>query len=271
MQTVFVQDLFQLNPELILEADLHFDHMKIGSFVHGTTWNESQWSPRLGLIWTPYKEHTVRLAGFRSLLPFSSDRLDPSDIAGISIHRNGTPGSLTDEGQLVWEYETEQGLWSAGLFYADREYSELTTASRVKWENRINGLELQHNRLLGMGMGLSGRYRFEQVKDPQAELNSTVNRNEHLAKVGLKWVDSSGWSAEAKETYRFLDFTANRANENIWLTDLEVSYEFPKKWGSLQLEIDNLFDERFNWVTDAFIFEGRNPAREAFMTLNVSF
>ncbi|MEO5331394.1 MAG: tetratricopeptide repeat protein [Magnetococcus sp. YQC-5] len=271
MQTVFLQDIFKINPFLILEGDLHYNRMSTGNFENQTTWTESQWGPRMGLIWTPHQRHTLRLAGFRSMLPFISDRLDPVDIAGVPIHRNGPPGSLTDEGQLVWEYETKTGLWSTSLFHADREYSELTPAKQMKWESRIKGVELQYNRLLGMGMGLSGRYRFEQVYDPQTEQGATVNRDEHLAEMALKWVDSHGWSAKAKETYRFLDFVSNRAHETIWVTDLEAAYEFPKKWGSLQLKIDNLFDERFNWVTDAFVSQGRDPAREVFLTLNVSF
>ncbi|MBF0165829.1 MAG: TonB-dependent receptor, partial [Magnetococcales bacterium] len=272
MDTLFIQDIYQLAPSWIVEGDLHFDRMRTGSVVNQTTWTIDQWSPRLGLIWTPAEHHTLRLAGFRSLLPFISDRLDPADIAGIPVHRNGTAGSSTDEAQLVWEYETAQGFWSAGLFHVDREYPEIdATGNRVVWGSRISGLEIQHNRLLGMGWGLAGRYRFSEVSDPKSEISSTVNRDEHLAEIGLKWVHENGWSARAKESYRLLNFTANRATENIWITDLEAGYEFPGKKGSMQLKLDNLFDAHFNWVTDPFVFQGRNPAREIFLTLNLSF
>ncbi|MBF0339848.1 MAG: TonB-dependent receptor [Magnetococcales bacterium] len=272
METLFVQDIYQLTPSLILEGDLHFDRIKTGSVTNQTTWSQSQWSPRLGLIWTPLEHHTLRLAGFRSMLPFISDRLDPADIAGVPVHRNGTAGSSTDEAQLVWEYETTDGLWSAGLFHADREYPEIAaTGNRMVWGSRIGGLELQHNRLLGKGLGMLARYRFQQVSDPFSERSSTVNRDEHLLEAGLKWVHESGWSARAKESYRLLDFTANRATENIWITDLDVAYAFPGKKGSVGLKVDNLFNEHFNWVTDPFVFQGRDPAREIFLTVNVSF
>ncbi|MBF0428768.1 MAG: TonB-dependent receptor [Magnetococcales bacterium] len=149
--------------------------------------------------------------------------------------------------------------------------ADVVPTNQVVWGSRIAGLELQHNRLLTSGWGLSARYRFEQVSDPFSERSSTVNRDEHLAELGLKWVHANGWSARAMESYRRLDFTANRATENIWITDLEAGYEFPGKKGSVQLKVDNLFDTRFNWVTDPFVFQGRDPAREIFLTVNLSF
>ncbi|NGZ04826.1 MAG: TonB-dependent receptor [Magnetococcales bacterium] len=274
LETLFVQDIFQITPSWILESAIHFDYMRTGNLESQTTWSQSQWSPRLGLIWSPEKEHTVRLAALRSLLPFYSDRLDPADIAGVPIHRNGAAGSVTDEAQRVWEYATDQGIWSTGLFRAHRELPEIhATGNRLIWESEIQGLELQHNRLLewAPGLGLTARYRLQQIEDPRAELANTVNRDEHLAVLGLKWVDASGWSAKAKESWRCTDFAAQRASEQIWITDLELNYEFPKKWGVWQLKVNNLFDQRFNWVTDPFVLQGRNPAREILMTIDMTF
>ncbi|MEO5340642.1 MAG: TonB-dependent receptor [Magnetococcus sp. MYC-9] len=268
MQTLFVQDILQLRPDLVVEGGLQFDRMENGSVTSQSTWNDRQWSPRLGMIWNPQPDHALRLAAFRSLLPFSGDRLDPADIAGVAIHRNGSPGSSTDEAQLVWEHENAKSFWSTALFRAERAYTERDAGGApVTWESHLQGVELLHNRLLGQGLGLSARYRFEEVEDPRAEQANTVNRDEHLATVGVQWLDRSGWSAKARESYRRLEFVAPRADENIWLTDLELGYEWPNKRGSLRLTLNNAFNESFNWVTDPFIFQGRDPARELLLTV----
>ena len=64
---------------------------------------------------------------------------------------------------------------------------------------------------------------------------------------------------------------ANRVDENIWLTDARIGYEFPRKRGSLSLEMRNVFNQHFNWVTDYFVSAGRAPSRETILTLSVNF
>ncbi|MBF0272425.1 MAG: hypothetical protein HQL98_10215 [Magnetococcales bacterium] len=36
-------------------------------------------------------------------------------------------------------------------------------------------------------------------------------------------------------------------------------------------KVDNLFDAHFNWLTDPFVWQGRNPVREILLTLKRSF
>jgi len=63
------------------------------------------------------------------------------------------------------------------------------------------------------------------------------------------------------ETFRTIDFDSTRSNENIWITDLLMSYQLTQKQGNITIGISNLFNNHFNWVTDSFIFSGRNPER----------
>lgn len=268
--TWFAQDIWQVLPSLVLEADAHFDRMETGNLSSRTTWALNRFSPRFGLVWTPKEKHTIRAAAFRSLLPFASDRIDPSDIAGIPIHRNGSPGSITEEAQLVWEYETGTGILSADLFYLDREYPERQNdESMIDWKSVMKGGEIVYNRLIGEGLGLSSRYRYQDVRYQQ---DRPSDRNDHQWRTGLKWVRSDGFSVGLEETFRYTDFRVrNQKNEKIWTTDMELAYEFPKKSGTLSFEVNNLFDEHFNWVTDTFIFQGKNPARELFLKLSLNF
>ena len=268
-QAWFVQDIWQVAPALVVEADLHFDRMDTGSTTQQTTWVVEGFNPRFGVVWTPRTKHTIRAAIFRALSPFASDRLDPSDIAGIPVHRNGSPGSTSEETQLVWEYDSGRGFVSSSLFYMDRTYPEKQTGgSMIDWRSVIKGGEMVYNRILGEGLGLSSRYRYQDVRYQQ---DRSVDRGDHLLQSELRWVRPDGFSAGLAETFRHTDFRARtQENETLWTTDLDLAYEFPKKLGSLSLEVNNLFDEQFNWVTDSFIFQGQNPARELFLKLSVN-
>jgi outer membrane receptor protein involved in Fe transport len=72
-------------------------------------------------------------------------------------------------------------------------------------------------------------------------------------------------------TWRVLDFKSTRSDDTIFIADASVAYEFPGKRGSVALVARNLFDRRFDWVTDQFIFSGRVPAREIAVTLSLNF
>ena len=270
MHTWFAQDIWQVAPSLVLEADIHFDRMETGNTVTQTTWAVEEFSPRFGLAWTPMKKHTLRAAAFRSLLPFASDRIDPADIAGIPVHRNGSPGSITEEAQLVWEYESDTGFLSSSLFYLDREYPERQgDNSMIDWKSVVKGGEIVYNRLISEGVGLSSRYRYQDLR---YQMDRPSDRSDHQWKTKLTLVRPNGLSASLEEIFRYTDFRVrNQENEKIWATNLDLAYEFPKKSGSLRLEVNNLFDEHFNWVTDTFIFQGQNPAREIFLTLSLNF
>ena len=82
---------------------------------------------------------------------------------------------------------------------------------------------------------------------------------------------SNGFSARVRQGWRRLDLDNRPSNESIPLTDLELGYQFPGKWGSVRLEARNLFNERFNWVTDRFTLQGRNPEREVFGTVSLNY
>ena len=109
------------------------------------------------------------------------------------------------------------------------------------------------------------------------------DREEHLVNAGLRYVHSSGVSAGLTEAWRWERFKTGgwqnsqtwpvegRQDQQIWLTDARIGYEFPRKKGMLTFEMRNIFDNRFNWVTDYFVFKGRAPAREMILSLSLNF
>jgi hypothetical protein len=118
-------------------------------------------------------------------------------------------------------------------------------------------------------LGIAAWYSYKDVKD---EGDPRVDRRDQRLTAGLNFVHPSGLSASLRQTYRHIDLKSqDRSDENIWVTDFKVAYELPRKRGSINLEIRNIFNAHFNWVTDTFVYNGRAPARELVSTFSFNF
>jgi tetratricopeptide (TPR) repeat protein len=269
---IHVQDTWAIAPDWTVEGALYWEHMRTGNLFVGTKWDINTVSPRLGVAWSPTQRDTLRLATFRYLVPFSFTRLDPADIAGIPVYRAAEEGSLVRESGLMWEHTWRSGFFSAGAYTLKRESVQFFDFGegryRVDYHGANRGVEFSLDQIVTPSIGFAARYRHMNVRD---SFYADLDRREHLLALGLRWVHPSGYSAGVGGTWRVLDFKSTRSDDTIFIADASVAYEFPGKRGSVALVARNLFDRRFDWVTDQFIFSGRVPAREIAVTLSLNF
>jgi tetratricopeptide (TPR) repeat protein len=271
-QSYYINDIWQATDNLSIEAALYYDTMRNANAVVGTSWKVNDINPRIGVVWSPTKSDTFRAAAFRYLLPFINGRTDPTEIAGIPIIRNTQEGAINFETDLVWEHEWDRGLFSANFFFLNKLLSDKTISSNnvVARERRgkLRGIDLNYNQILGNIFGLNSQLKVQSVRDQSLP---DYNRHDYEFNIGLNFVKSNGWSGELKQTFRYVDFKNSRNDEHIPITDLKVEYEFAKKTGQLELEFNNIFNERYNWVTDPFSITGRIPEREVFGKVTFNF
>ena len=277
-ESYYLQDIWQVNRWLTAEAAAYYDRMRNANPIEDTDWTVAGFNPRLGLIVRPTERDTLRLAAFRYILPFISPRLDPTDVAGIQIFRNTLEGSENTEFAFEWNHEWQSGFTNLGLFYLDKDFKEKIIEQGQEVERHLNGdvrgLEIEYNQLLTDQVGLLGGYRYLRVDDevdPRQDPFNNVNRDEHLFRAGLRYVRPDGFIAGIAQTYRYIDNDNIRSNDSAAITDLELAYQFPGRRGIASLEVLNLFDNQFNWVTDRFVLEGRAPARQVLFTLSLNF
>lgn len=270
--SVYIQDNWKITDDLAIEAAVYVDkmeHMDVEWDSVNSMWNITPWeldkiNPRLGLIWNVSTRNTVRLAAFRYILPFVSSRLDPVDVAGVPIFRNTEEGSIIKEVDLVWEYETNTGVVSFGIFSMDKE----SPSSNAILEGEIDGGELSYETLLGLATGLSANYRFSSIKDQNTP---SLDRHDGLFTIALRNHQPNGFSIGIQNSYRVMVFDNDRDSENINILDLDAGYEIGHKNAKVSLEVRNILDKKFNWVVDPFVINGRNPAREVLLTATVNF
>jgi hypothetical protein len=61
---------------------------------------------------------------------------------------------------------------------------------------------------------------------------------------------------------------SRRAESDFWITDFQIGYRLPKRWGSVNLNVFNLSDEKFSGYRSS-LEESVVPART--VTLSVGF
>ena len=269
-QSHYVQDIWRIAPWLTAEAAFYYDILENHNIYTGVEQNREAVNPRAGLIFSPTSQDTIRVAGFRYLVPFTIERLDPTDIGGVPLFRNAYDNSTSEEYDIVWEHEWETGFVSMGSFYVESEVEETwSDRSSTSWRAYARGVEPAWNQLLWKGMGLGVRYRFLDI---QNDYTPEKDRNEHLASCTISYLHPWGFFAGVSEIYRMEDFDRSlRKDENIFLTDLSLGYQFPKKRGLVRIDARNLTDAHFNWVVDDMVFSGRAPERELSATLALYF
>lgn len=261
---VYAQDNWRITPETLLEVALYLDHMENADPFTDETWTIDEVNPRLGLIWEPYRQHTLRASALRYVLPFASSRTDPTDVAGIPIFRNTTEGAVVTEANLAWEYEWANGFLSLGAFGLDQSFQ----LGPDTFDGELYGGEGRLNWLAGLSVGFSTGVRVFRAED---ERDPALDRDEQTFDARLTAQYPNGFGAALNHTFRNMEFDSDRGTEEASATDIEFGYEFPDKTGSVLFEVRNIFDNNFNWVVDQFVFVGRNPVRETILTINMNF
>jgi outer membrane receptor protein involved in Fe transport len=269
--TTYVQDIWRLFPDITLEGALFWDILEQESVYNENRLTRNTLNPRLGLTWTPDRNDTFRVAGFRYLIPPATERIDPSDIGGIPVCRNYFNGTLSSEVDLVWEHEWEKAWAMTNLYFMKTEITwAVNDTETTREEAHIRGFEEIVNLLVTDRAGVSAGYRFMDIGnayDPER------NRKDHRLAASLAMNFPSGFYCGGAQTFRYQDMDTHGTyeDETIWSTDLWLGYRFPNKRGGVMLAVTNLFDHQYNWIVDDYVFSGKDPERQFSVTLTLVF
>lgn len=270
-QSYYIQDIWRASPGITVEAALYYDNARRGNIFSLQDWREESINPRLGVIWKPGKKNTVRLGLFSYYVSPVWQRLDPPDIAGIPVFRNTYEGTRSREADLTWERKWEKGFFSVNLFGLNSRVDEKSTDGIMEtWKSSLGGVETVWNQIIGDGMGIRATCRFREIDNDNAP---EKDRREYMATAALKYQHPRGLFGGCAQTFRHDRFEGREPDsEEIWITDLQVGYEFPDKRGLFTINVANLFDRHFNWVADDFVFTGgRVPVRKVTVFLSLFF
>jgi Flp pilus assembly protein TadD len=254
--SLYIDDIWQVSENLTLQMGAYYE-----DFDDEIT-QEAGLNPRLAVVWKPTATDTIRLAGFRYILPQVQARLHPTHAGGVFITRNTEEGARVEEFNIVWERSWEGGIFSANAFDLNRENRENRDFSIGETLERssLQGASIGINQQIGKRFAVAAGVSLSEIRDDFSLLQTA--RDEVNAAITLSYVSPRRFTASLSQLYRRINFfESNRATQSIPLTDIGVSYTFANRRGGVALAVTNLFDEQFNWITDAFRVDGRDPAR----------
>jgi len=238
----------------------------------GRSFDEDQLNPKLGLIWQPLPETTVRAAAFRTFQPTTFSRsniqpyLEPTEVVGFNQFYFGA------EGEDVWRYALaiDQRLtanMAGGLEYSEREIEtplafigppeQSFVFESKEWSGR--GYVFWTPEQTG---NLALRAEYEYDKQDNEELpafGSTLRISSHRVALGMSYFSPVGIGIDVLGTFadqegKFLEFLpvppfVNEFSDedDFWVLDASVSYRLPRRHGLVTLAAKNLLDERFKF------------------------
>ncbi len=286
---MFVQDTWLIVPGLSLEAGVFYERTTDGATVpvySSREFSKDRFSPRVGLIYTPLKDHTFRVGYAEQLLsPFiAPEVLSPTDIAGFTLGHNARSSVLQKEGAIAWEAQ-----WHPQVFMRVEAFERLwkepvegfdalgSSVGFVTKKRDFYGASLEWNIMFMEYFGFSPGYAFIRSKEREFDHRFWGNpdrwRDDHELHLGLHFWHPTGWRARFKASYvhqELHDFPQDDPSA-FWFLEFFAQKELFDKRLVLGCQVRNLLDTRFNLISDVLDIEERYPAREFFLFARYNF
>ncbi|WP_171695163.1 TonB-dependent receptor [Methylomonas sp. ZR1] len=254
---------------------LSYDSYEVGAF------KKYQLNPKLGLIWTPTQNLTLRSAVFRTIKrPLTNNQtIEPTQVAGFNQFYD------ENNGAAAWQY-------AAGIDY--KPTHSLFIGGEVSWrdsQQSINNISSQFSRNEATHMAylywspsdwlsLKSEYRFEKFKREFVTNNEDRTNPRSIAShqmpLSINLFHDSGLFAKLSGTFVDQHVTSVRSlnglprgtsaftgdSESFWVFDAMLGYRLPNRLGTLALEGRNLFDNNFVYQS---VFDASGPQLSPFI------
>ncbi|MEE4240828.1 MAG: TonB-dependent receptor [Desulfopila sp.] len=226
--------------------------------------DDSEFNPKLGIVWQPSMATQIRAAAFRSTTRFLfyGQTIEPTSVAGFNQFYDDM------EGTTAWTYGTAidhsfSSEWYGGAQYfrrlLDVPYPDFSPTFEIlleedEWQEDIGSAYLYWTLSSRMALGLE--YYYERYEHERFEGMQEIRRlTNHRIVPTVKFFHPCGVSTTLRAGYvnqkgdfgsRFLGY--EEKDDEFWVFDLSLSYRLPKRYGILQLQVNNLFDEDFAYL-----------------------
>jgi TonB dependent receptor-like, beta-barrel len=268
-------------------------HLTLGASVDvlsSSLRDTTQFNPKLGVIWNPVPETTLRAAAFRTLEKpvFSGRSIEPTQVAGFN--------QLFDDAGLgadAWRYGVAWDQRLPGAAYVGVELSrrdstvpfeafDLDTgiASKAKVDWREYLVRTYAYWAVTKQIALSVEYLYERLeRDPEnSGVARVVESDTHRVPLSMAFFHPSGLQARVTGTYvnqsgQFGDaFSGVKSgSDQFFVLDASIGYRLPKRFGLITLEGRNLLDQKFHYNDHDFGNPSFYPERLILLRVTLAF
>ena len=284
-QSLFFQDTWRIHPQLILEGGIFYEKTKDGTTIPVFSSREfsiERISPRFGIIFKPNKNHTFRVGYARYLQsPFvSPERLAPTDIAGFTIGQNALSSAFQEDLSFAWEWQMNPEFFFRGeLFHRSRieQREDPVAEGFLSKEREFTGGSIGLNIMFLKYFSFIPRYSYTRNKEKALALSydSTPDqwRDDHELYLGLNFLHPTGWKATINTSYirQILDSYETDSPSGFWLVNFSLQKELFNKHVILGCNVNNLFDQKFQLITDTLNVNPLLPTRQVLFFMRYNF
>lgn len=225
-------------------------------------------NPKLGLTWDINQALRLRFAFFETVKRdlIANQTIEPTEISGVIQFYddlNDTKSSVTGIG--IDSHFSNQLYTGIDLQKRDMEIPQTSGAITTIYNQNESTYRLYLNYLLSKNLSLSLDYNFEEIKN---EVVDPIDLQTTTIPLSLNFSHSNRFFSAIKITHidqtgQYFDPAPINYTERFNLTDLSLGYRLPNKLGSLNLQINNVFDKEFvfqdyfDFRNDFFNFNNR--------------
>lgn len=289
------------------EADLHHDNIYSYAtlrYPHNVAWTfgasvdhykgelegKTQLNPKLGVIYRPFTDTTLRAAAFRTLKRslIANQTVEPTQIAGFNQFFDDANGADSWRFGLAIDQRLAKRLFSGieaskrKIAYAYQDFRTLCQPPSIgdaDWEEEVLRGYLYwapHKRF-----SATAELRYEKrTTDPEYPGGGYFTALEtRQLPFGIHFFHPSGFGSElilthVDQTGTFGDpkFTpAQEERETFWVMDVALHYRFPKRRGIVSMGVKNCFDESFRYYDPDATNPTIYPERLWFVRMTLAF
>lgn len=259
-----------------LSYDLYDDSMrqKIDKF-----------NPKLGVLWSPFKNLTLRGAVFRTLKrPLTTNQtIEPTQIAGFNQFFDGNDGTTSWNYGFGVDYQPFRSVYLGG----EITFRESVQPVEDFVQDRYESSHIAYFYWAPLEwLSFKSEYRFERFSR-DFSLNKIDNTNPRGVETqqvpfSFNFYHPNGFFSKLSGNFvnQQVESVANNSNldtenESFWIFDTTVGYRLPKKLGTVGFEVHNLFNNNFNYQS-TFDASGPQltpfvPERQFFLKLSLFY
>jgi hypothetical protein len=236
--------------------------------------DRSQWSPKLGLVWTPVASTTVRAAAFSSLHRplIRGQTIEPTQVVGFNQFFAGFEqyygdfiGTSSDRAGVAVDHKFGNSAFAGAEFaWRDLAVPSFVFSRNFEWrEESGHAYFYKTFRPPTAGDGaaawqaaLSMEVEFEEVDRPRALTGAEgiLNLKTLRAPIGIQLFGAGGVTLRAATAYvrQDGDFSIDvglpvaSTDEDAWITDVTLEYRLPNRRGLVTVGARNVFDSSIN-------------------------
>ncbi len=236
----------------------------------------NQFNPKIGITWNPLPETTVRAAAFRTLnrALVSGQTIEPTEVSGFNQLFADREGDDARRYGVAVDQQFTRAV-AAGVELSRRNL-------RIPVEFRDSGtIQVQHGSeraarsyLYWTPSGhasITAEYFYEHFeRDPAATVEEAfLGVRTHRWPLGIRYFSPRGFSmgltatAVKQSGLFFVRGVPAEGRDSFWVVDGALKYRLPKRYGSVLLDVRNLFDEDF-------LFQDTDPGNPEIRTGRVA-